>query len=213
MQVDDQLRAPAPLPLVPTGKEAGWAHELVCAWCRKEEFLMLPQNKSSSSSLKSFIIQTHLFWLTLYDCHKWKLLQQQMTTCMITKATALCLSKQQVHAIKVISSNQDHHGWHKNQHFGDLLSPSSMSPNRLVKQKWPKTCIWKVQIWPGHWLSWLIFLVAFLNSQRQGIYSSVVRWGTMLQATRSQVPVPKRWNFPIYLILPAAVWSWDWLSL
>jgi hypothetical protein len=36
--------------------------------------------------------------------------------------------------------------------------------------------------------------------------SSVVGWGTMLQAWKSRVQVPKRWNFSIYLIFPATLW-------
>jgi hypothetical protein len=37
---------------------------------------------------------------------------------------------------------------------------------------------------------------------------SVVGWGTMLPAGRSQVRVPMRWIVFIYLILPAALWPW-----
>jgi hypothetical protein len=39
-------------------------------------------------------------------------------------------------------------------------------------------------------------------------------WGIMLQAGRSQDRVPmKLLDFSIYLILPAALWPWDRLSL
>jgi hypothetical protein len=47
-----------------------------------------------------------------------------------------------------------------------------------------------------------------------GAHSSVVGWGTMLQAGQSQVRFPIRsLDFSIGLILPAPLWPWDWLSL
>jgi hypothetical protein len=42
---------------------------------------------------------------------------------------------------------------------------------------------------------------------------SVVGWGTMLKSGRSQVRVPMRWIFLIYLILPDALWPFGRLSL
>jgi hypothetical protein len=44
-------------------------------------------------------------------------------------------------------------------------------------------------------------------------HGSVVGWGTMLQAGRSQAQIPMRCIFSIYLILPATLWSWCQLSL
>jgi hypothetical protein len=42
---------------------------------------------------------------------------------------------------------------------------------------------------------------------------TVVGWASMLQAGRSWVRVPMRWNFLIDLILPGALWSWGRPSL
>jgi hypothetical protein len=42
-----------------------------------------------------------------------------------------------------------------------------------------------------------------------GTRDSVVGWDTMLQAGRSPVRIPDEVDFfPIYLILPAALWPW-----
>jgi hypothetical protein len=43
--------------------------------------------------------------------------------------------------------------------------------------------------------------------------NSIVGWGTMLQAGRSQDRGPMRWIFSIHLIRPATLWPWDRLSL
>jgi hypothetical protein len=44
--------------------------------------------------------------------------------------------------------------------------------------------------------------------------SSIIGWGTMLQAGRSVVRFPKKsLDCSIYLTLPAALWPWGWLSL
>jgi hypothetical protein len=47
----------------------------------------------------------------------------------------------------------------------------------------------------------------------KGARGSVVGLGTMLQAGRSPVQVPDEVDFSIYLILPAALWPWNRLSL
>jgi hypothetical protein len=47
----------------------------------------------------------------------------------------------------------------------------------------------------------------------EGACGSVVVWGIMLQAGRSQVRVPDEMDLLIYLMLPAALWPWSQLSL
>jgi len=57
----------------------------------------------------------------------------------------------------------------------------------------------------GIWTSIIIFL---------GARSSTVGWGTALQVGRSRVRFSIMWlEFFIDIILPAALWSWGWLSL
>jgi len=47
-----------------------------------------------------------------------------------------------------------------------------------------------------------------------GARGGAVGWGTALQAGRSRVRFPTvSFEFFIYIILPAALWPWDWFSL
>jgi hypothetical protein len=56
-------------------------------------------------------------------------------------------------------------------------------------------------------------IIQRLHDHQKGERSSVVGWGTMLQAGRLWDQVPMRWIFSIYLILPATLWTWGQLSL
>jgi hypothetical protein len=66
----------------------------------------------------------------------------------------------------------------------------------------------------GFMLNWLLICTYLLLLYFMlGARGSIVGWGTMLQAGRSQDRVPIRWIFSFNLILAAAIWSCGRLSL
>jgi hypothetical protein len=59
------------------------------------------------------------------------------------------------------------------------------------------------------YLLWMLCVVSVMGGTRGG----AVGWGTALQAGRSRVQFPmKSLGFFIDIILPAALWSWLWIS-
>jgi hypothetical protein len=58
-----------------------------------------------------------------------------------------------------------------------------------------------------------MLLEIFCTALWSGARSSIVGWGTMLQAGRSQVLALDEVDFLINLIFPAALWPWGQLSL
>jgi hypothetical protein len=80
---------------------------------------------------------------------------------------------------------------------------------------------WQIHLTFDIWNAWhvntqancLFYFNIFFSLLVWGVHHSIVGWGTMLQAGRSQDWVPMRWIFSIYLNLPATLWPWGWLSL
>jgi hypothetical protein len=57
------------------------------------------------------------------------------------------------------------------------------------------------------------YFILILYSLLDGAGSSIVGWGTMLQAGRSRVRFLMSLDFSIYLILTATLWPWGQVSL